>query len=338
MIRLVRKLAPILTISLLAGLSPGLAEAVPQALPLAVPLATKTLALRQPSKLSSKWTRISKIGYGTATAKLGTSPGGEGLLFGPDYGVQVPDKTWWYADAAKRRLAHYSDAGAYLGQVKLPTKYLAQGIYFQWSNPVALVDGTVVLTSTTINSPGLLLLSPQHTFTRVSLSRFVNVVVTDGHSLYGFDGTNKSVKVRPRTGAISTVTGLKGQGGRRFTISVAMGRISVRRPGVNLRLNLVEPAHPSRPIQPAVEAVVGADGKLWILASGIVEVSPGNAHDVVGLFSVSVSGAVSAVYKVRTLFSDSDPGGGHHLGIRQGSSKPTLMFIDSDAARVYRKV
>ena len=337
MMRLVRILVPILAIGLLAGLSPGLAEAVPQAQPLAVPLVTKTLQLKQPSHLSSKWSRISKIGYGAARALLGTSPGGEGLMFGPDYGVQVPDKTWWYADAAKLRLAHYSDTGHYLGRVKIPTKYLNQGIYFQWSNPVALADGTVVLTSTTIDSPGLLLLSPSHTFKRVRLDRFVNVMVTDGHSLYGFDETSASVKVQPRTGAITTVSSFKGQGGRSFSISVATGRISVHRPGVNLRLNLVEPAHPSTPIQPAVEAVMGADGKLWILATGIVEVSPGNAHDVVGLFSVSASGKVSAVSRVRTLTSDSDPADGHHLGMRQGSSKPTLMFIDTDAARVYRR-
>ncbi|MGV8907829.1 MAG: hypothetical protein ACOH1Y_02520 [Propionicimonas sp.] len=338
MMRLVRTLVPILTIGLLTGLSPDPAQALPVTLPLAVPLITRTLQLRQPSDLSNKWAGIAKIDYGTATPKLGTSPGGEGLMLGPDYGVQVPDRTWWYADAAKLRLAHYSDAGAYLGQVKLPTKYLNEGVYFQWSNPVALADGTIVLTSTTINSPGLLLLAPNHTLKRVRLGRFVNVVVTDGHSLYGFDESSARVKVRPRTGAIITVSSFKGQRGRTFSISVATSRISVRRPGVNLRLNLVEPAHPSTPIQPAVEAVVGADGKLWILATGIVEVSPGNAHDVIGLFSVSVTGAVSAVYKVRTLFSESDPGGGHHLGIRQGSSKPTLMFIDSDAARVFRKV
>ena len=337
MMRLVRAVVPILTIGLLTGLSPGLARAVPQALPLAVPLVTKTLQLRQPNSLSSKWTRIAKIGYATATTKLGTSPGGEGLVFGPDYGVQLPDKTWWYADAAKLRLAHYSDSGAHLGQVKLPTRYLAQGVNFQWSNPVALADGTVVLTSTTINSPGLLLLSPGHIFARVNLARFVNVVVTDGHSL--------PLRRNPQVGEGAAPDGcdqhrhqIQGQGGRSFTISVATGRLSVRRPGVNLRLNLVEPAHPSTPIQPAIEAVVGADGKLWILASGIVEVSPGTAHDVVGLFSVSVTGALSAVSRVRSLFSDSDPRGGHHLGIRQGSSKPTLMFIDTDAARVYRKV
>ena len=82
---------------------------------------------------------------------------------------------------------------------------------------------------------------------------------------------------------------------------------------------------------------MAANGKLWILATGIVEVSPSVAYDVVGLFSVSASGAVSPVEPVRTLYSETDPGSGHHLGIRQGSSRPTLMFIDTDAVRVYRK-
>jgi hypothetical protein len=82
---------------------------------------------------------------------------------------------------------------------------------------------------------------------------------------------------------------------------------------------------------------MAANGKLWILATGIVELSPTDAYDVIGLFSVSSSGAVSAVEPVRTPYSEYDPGSGHHLGIRQGSSRPTLMFIDTDAVRVFRK-
>jgi hypothetical protein len=304
--------------------------------PAAVTQVAKTLHLSQPISLNSSWKRIAKIGYGTAASKLGTSPGGENLMLGPDYGVQVPNKTWWYLDAAKLRLAHYSDSGAYLGQVKVPTKYLAQGIYFQWANPFALTDGTVVLTSNGA-SPALLLLSPAKKLTRVGLSRFFGPVVTDGHSLYGFDENGVSVRVKPRTGAITTVSNFKGQGGRTFAITAASDHLTVKRPGVNLRINLVDPAHPTLPVHPAVEAVMAANGKLWILATGIVEVSLSNTYDVSGLFSISPTGAVSAVEPVRTLYSDSDPGSGHHLGIRQGSSRPTLMFIDTDAVRVYRK-
>jgi hypothetical protein len=297
---------------------------------------TKTVKLKHPSGLSARWKLTSKVGYGTAVAKLGTSPGGEGLRFDPSYGVQLPDKTWWYADAAKKRLAHYSDAGAYLGQALLPTSYLHLGTYFQWANPQALADGTVVLTSTTIDSPALLLLSPAGTFRRVLLDRFVNVVISDGHSFYGFDEDNQTVRVKPRTGVITSVTRFKGQGGRAFSISVGSRSLKVVRPGVSLTVKLVDTSHPTKTVQPSIEATVGADGKLWILVSGIVELSPTSAHDVTGLFSVSTSGAISAVYKLRTLYSDSDPADGHHLGIRLGSSRPTLMFVDTDATRVYR--
>ncbi len=329
MMRLARILVPIVALGCVAGTTtaPTATAAV----------TTKTVKLMHPSSLSAKWTLTSKIGYGTAAAKLGTSPGGDGLMLGPSYGVQLPDKTWWYADAAKKRLAHYSDAGAYLGQAVLPTSYLHLGTYFQWVNPQALADGTVVLTSTTIDSPAFMLLSPTGTFSRVPLDRFVNVVISDGHSLYGFDEDNHMVRVKPRTGAITFVTRFKGQGGRAFAISVGNGFIKVLRPGVNLKLKLVDTSHPTKTVHPAVEATVGADGKLWILVSGIVELSPTSAHDVTGLFSVSTSGAISATYKLRTLYSDSDPADGHHLGIRLGSSRPTLMFVDTDATRVYRK-
>lgn len=336
MMRLARALVPILTFTCLAALFPASAQAAPALLPTAVPQVTKTRHLNKPTSLNSTWKRIAKIGYGTAASKLGTSPGGENLMLGPDYGVQVPDKTWWYLDTAKLRLAHYSDSGRYLGQVKVPAKYLTQGIYFQWATPFALADGTVVLTSIG-PSPSLLLLSPAKKLSRVNLSRFFSPAVTDGHSLYGFDEDGASVRVKPRTGAMTAVSSFKGQGARTFSIVTKSNHIIVKRPGVNLRINLVDPAHPAIPVHPAVGAVMGANGKLWILATGIVELSPTDAYDVVGLFSVSSSGAVSAVEPVRTLYSDSDPGSGHHLGIRQGSSRPTLMFIDTDAVRVFRK-
>ncbi len=327
----------LVVLTCVGALAPAPAVAFPARLPQTTPLVTKTIQLKAPSKLSSKWTRIQKLTYGTGASKLGTSPGGEGLMIGPEYGVQVPDKTWWYADAAKLRLAHYSDGGTYLGQVKLPAKYLDQGVYFQWDRPIALADGTVVLSSTTIDSPALLKLSPAGKLSRVTLSGFVTIVVTSGASLYGFDESGDRVRVNPKTGSLTPVTMFKGQGGQLFDVSVGTGHINVTRPGVRLRLNLVDPDHPSTPVHPSVEVVVGADGKLWIYATGVVEVSPEEAYDVVGVFSVTAGGAVSAVGPSRVWYSAADPGDGQHLGMRYGSSRPTLMFIDTGAVRVYRR-
>lgn len=312
------------------------ADPVPAAA--AVRTITKTIALRKPASLNDRWHRVQQIGYGKTVSKLGTSPGGdgEGIMWGPSYGVQVPDTTWWYADAAKLRLAQYSDSGMYLRQVKLPTKYLAQRSYFQWVNPMALSDGTVVLSSSTIDSPALLLLSPRRVLSRVKLNRFVGLVAGDGSYLYGFDEKNRKVRVNPKTGAISAVKAFKGQRGASFTLTVGRSAVTVVRPGIKLKLKLTAPEYPGATVHPQVEAAVAANGKLWILITGFVELPSGAERVVIGLLSVDAKGKVSAVARVRTPTSQSDPGDGQHLGIRYGDNRPTLMFIDTKAARVYR--
>lgn len=330
---------PVLLLIMLAGINPPPAHGSPAGRPLATPQTTLTRTLRTPGALSSKWTRIAKIGYGTASALLGTSVGGDGggIAWGPSYGTQVPDKTWWYADAAKRRLAHYSDSGKYLGRVPIPARYLAQGIYFQWQNPQALADGTVVLTSTSVDSPALLLLSPTKKLRRVPLDRFVGVVISDGHRLYGFDEANQKVKLAPKTGTITPVTRFAGQTGDTFNLSVSPGYLKVTRPGVNVRINLTAAGFPGLSVNPSVEAAMAANGKLWILVTGIVEIDPDRVELVIGLFNVTRTGVVSAVSRVRNPTSESDPGDGQHLGIRHGGTHPWLMFIDTDAVRVYRR-
>jgi hypothetical protein len=313
----------------------ALAGSVPAS---AAPQITKTITLHAPSALNSSWGRVSRIGYGTAKAKLGTSLGGDGDGFqiGPSYGTQTPDKTWWYLDVAKKRLAHYSATGGYLGQVKVPAKYLSQGVYLQYQNPQAMRDGSVVMTGTTIGAARLLVMSRSHHFTSVKLKQWVSIHSNDGSYLYGFNTGDQIVRVNPRTGAITKVTWMRGQGGRKFTLGVGNGFLTVRRPGVSLKLALASAEHPGKTLYPQLEATMGKDGRLWILISAIVEVSATEYADAVGLISVSTSGKVSAVQPVRTVTSDSDPGDGLHLGVRIGSSKPWLMFIDTDAARVYR--
>lgn len=327
---------------LLAPALPVLAAARATAAPVTAPTATvrtisKTIALRKPASLSDRWQHIQQVGYGKAVSKLGTSPGGEGLMWGPSYGVQVPNKTWWYADAAKFRLAQYSDSGKYLRQVKLPAKYLAQGVYFQWYNPMALADGTVVLSSSTIDSSALLLLSPARVLSRVKLSRSVGLVTGDGSHLYGFDEKDRKVRVNPKTGAITTVKAFKGQGGRSFTIEVSKSVVTVTRPDVRVKLKLTAPDYPGATVHPTVEAAMAANGRLWILLTGIAELPSGKTRDVIGVLNVDAKGNVSAVSRVRTPTSQSDPGDGKHLAVRYGDNRPTLMFIDTKAVQVYRR-
>lgn len=298
---------------------------------------TKTINVRKPGSFSTYWKRTQKIAYGTSASTLGTSPGGEGLDWGPSYGVQVRDKTWWYVDAAKGRFAHYSDKGKYLDQVKLPRSYLAQGVYFQWANPVALSDGTVALSSTSIDSPALLLISPKKKLSKVKLARFVNVVISDGTYLYGFDENGKKVRVSPKTGTIKKVSQFKGQGGKSFDISLKSGLVTVTRPGVKVKLKLTSSDYRGETIHPTIEAAMASDGKLWILITGFVELSPSKVKTVIGLLSVDAKGKVSKVARIPRLDSASDPADGHRLGIRFGDKRPTLMFIGTKDVRVYRR-
>lgn len=331
--RRLRDLAVLLAATGVVSLSIGVVSPA-----VATPLVSKTITVHTPSALSSSWSRVSAIGYGTATAKLGTSLGGDGagIQIGPSYGTQVPDKTWWYLDVAKSRLAHYSAVGTYLGQVKVPKKYLAQGKYLQYQTPLALKNGSIALIGTTIGAAKLLVMSKAHHFTSVKLKRWVSFHSTDGTYLYGFNTGDQSVRVDPRTGKITKVSWMRGQGGRRFNLSVGDGFLKVTRPGVNLKLKLGSADYPGKTVHPQLEATMGEDGRLWVLISGFVEVSAADAKDVAGLISISPSGTVSGVQPVRSLTSDADPADGLHLGIRAGSSKPWLMFIDTDAARVYR--
>ncbi len=294
------------------------------------------IELSSPGSLGGHWKRVARIAYGRGAEKLGTSPGGEGLVWGPGYGSQTPDGTWWIADAAKRRIAHYDRAGRYLGQYPVPKKFLHLG-YFQWQNPIALDNGSVALTGTTIDSPALLVMSPTGHFSRIRLKRFVNIRISDGAHLYGFDEEGKRVKVDPVTGRISTATWFSGQKRHKFRISANKTFLTVERPGVSLKLNLASAEYPSHTVQPTVEAAVGRDGKLWILIDGVVELPGFETAPAAGLFYVTRTGRVSPTLSVRSLTSASDPGDGLHLGIRTGTKTPWLMFVDPDALRIFRK-
>ena len=313
-------------------LSPTSAQAV---LPSAVPQVTKNVTLQLPKALGSKWTKIATLTYGTTTNTLGTDPGGEGINWGPGYGTQLPNKTWWYADVANLRLAHFSDSGHYLGQAKLPTKYLQSGSYFQWQNPQSLANGTVLLTSTTIGAPALLKFYKAK-FSKVALNRFVSVVINDGHYLYGYDEANKMVKINPASGKITLTSWLVGQGGRKFAIKAGTGYLRVTRPAANVRINLKSAAHPTLPLHPGFQAAMGADGKLWLLVTGMVDLPDYSTELTIGLFSVGPTGKLSTIYSMRNPSSESDPGDGNNLGIRKGGTHPWMMFIDTDAVRDYR--
>lgn len=326
----------------IASMSPSLpASSTPATTPSASPSPTfiDEIVLAEPSTIAPNWSLLFELPYGDAPDRLGTSLGGdgEGIRWGPEYGTQLPDGTWWFLDAAHMRLAQFGDDGTYRSEVKLPKKFLAQGQYFQWASPQALADGTLVLVSTSLSGASLLLMAPDRTLSRVPMKEQVGLLITDGRYLYGFDHSQRTIRVDPRNGAITRVKAFAGQSGDTFALAVGDHDLRITR-GMSSRTVPVHAAGlKNLDIHPWIQAAAAADGTLAVFISGMVEETVGNARDVAGFVTVDRQGRVSPVESVPDPFSDSDPGGGSHVGVRLGDSRPWLMFVDTDALRVYRR-
>ncbi len=317
----------------------GSPTATPAPTPTASPTFVDELVLSPPSVIGAGWSLVMALPYGDSPDRLGTSPGGdgEGVMWGPEYGTQLPDGTWWFLDAAHLRLAQFSDAGSYLSEVLLPKKFLANGQYFQWADPFALADGSLVLVGTSLTGPSLLRMSPERSFTRVPLTQWVSLLTTDGHGLYGFDPDQRPVRVDPRTGAVKHVSAFTGQSGDSFALAAGDDQLTVSRGPSSRTLPVRAFDQPDVEVHPWVQAAMGADGSLGVFIAGLVERVPGQAKTVAGFFTVDRQGRVSSADSVPDPSSASDPGGGSHVGVRYGDSRPWLMFVDADAVRVYRK-
>lgn len=294
------------------------------------------LVLTEPGSFGSGWSELFALPYGDAPEQLGTSLGGEDLQWGPSYGTQIPDGTWWFLDTAHRRLAHYSGTGSYLGEVRIPERYLAGGEYVQYAAPIALNDGTVVLQSTTIDDPAMLLLAPDGELARLDLPSFFAVKGTDGGYLYGFTEQGDPVRVDPWEGTVAKVEVFAGQAIPGYNLSVVGGRLELTLPEVTLDLPVKAAGRETSTVYLNLEAAAGADGVLNLLVSGLIEDEPGEITDVTGFVRINPAGR-GLVESIPLLTSPSDPGDGLRLGVRLGDSRPWLMMIGSDAVRVYQR-
>lgn len=292
--------------------------------------------LHAPGQLGPDWAESFALPYGDGEDQLGTSPGGEGLEWGPSYGTQLRDGTWWFLDTAHLRLAHFDDDGEYLGQAAIPEEHLARGTYTQFQSPLALADGSVVLQSTTVDRPGLLRLAADGTFSRVELDRFPGLKTTDGTSVFGFDEDGAPVVVDPDEGTIAPAESFVGQGGLSYFVEAEPGSVSVRVGDVPLVIPLQASEHPDALVYPSIEAATGTDGVLTLLVSGIAEVETGVAVDAAAVLRIDGTGR-GTVEPVPLLTSEADPGDGARLGIRLGDDRPWLMAVDAEALRVYRR-
>lgn len=280
------------------------------------------------------WVEIMVLPYGDDVEHLGTSPGGdgEGIMWGPQYGTQMPDGTWWFLDVARFRIAHFSDEGDYLGEAVVPPNFLAQGQYFQFQMPQALADGTLVLSNPTAQS---LLLFDGEAFSSVGLADRFLVKNTDGSLLYGFSGEEME-RADPRNGEVEGVEGFAGPGGHEYSILVSGSELHFEIGGADLHLPVVWGSSPEAEVHPALEAKMDGEGTLHVFVTGFVEEVPGEITELVGYFTVDQAGFVSPVDDMRSPFSPSDPGSPAHLGLAPEGT-PWLMFVDTDAVRVFRR-
>lgn len=299
------------------------------------------LLLPSASGFGPEWSEILFIPYGDAEEELGTSPGGDmgSLSLGPEYGAQAPDGTWWILDAAKRRLAHYSETGEYLGALVLKPEHLAQGQYFQFQLPHILDDGTLVAQRQGGEATTLLLLRDGET-TLVSVPTDFGLRFDDGTSLYGFSGEGqKMTRVDPYIGDPEEVDWFQTPAGNRFRLEIRGDQLTVELRdapnALNLSWRLAYADDPSVPAYGMVEVAANADGTLFIYIVGGTDSGVGG--QLAGFFSISAEGTSSPIEATRDPFTPSDPGSPAHLGVGSHSGAPWIMVIDTDGVRVYER-
>jgi hypothetical protein len=311
-------------VAVLAGPVPAPADAVPATL--VVPAAS--------SSLPATWHQVFAVGYGKRKALLGTSRGGDAgtLRIGPEYGAPGPDGSWWFLDAAKRRLAHYSGTGGYLGQVRIPRRLLVGGQYFQWQLPHVLANGWLVAQRLTPSGTFLLRLrNGRLDELRVAGHKLASLTYDDGKRIYGYVGRRRLVSVNPRTGRMKEVSAYRTPSGARFTLKVDFDRGELRTGTTVLQTRTASGAV----AHTGVQARAGADDVLHLYLLGYGD--DDESVQLAGAVSVTPSGAVSPVEALPNPFSPADPGSPAQLVMAPGSSTPLLVYVLADGVHVYAR-
>ncbi|HET9260332.1 MAG TPA: hypothetical protein VFP42_09425 [Acidimicrobiia bacterium] len=296
---------------------------------------TVTVLLYPFSEMGEEWTEI-VFPYGEGPELLGTSPGGDGLTLGPEYGAQTGDGVWWFMDAGKLRIARYEEDGSYLDELQLPPDVLVSGIYFQFQNPIALDDGTVLASGYPEENLTSILTITSEAITSTNLDRTDSWLTTDGLSLFGFSAEDQSLAVLDPEVMVATSTEwFLTRSGDRYMVSIEGSSLSITLPdqGVTKTLQLRFSEDPSVEVGAAIEVETGVDGTIFILFYG----APSNDESmgIGGFVSIGPDGTVSESEPVVNLFTPADPGSPSHLGVTPETSNPWIMVVAEDGVHVY---
>ncbi|HEX2404915.1 MAG TPA: hypothetical protein VHM29_09450 [Acidimicrobiia bacterium] len=297
---------------------------------------TATVLLSPFSGMGSGWTE-QVFPYGEGEEFLGTSPGGDGLMLGPEYGTQTPDGTWWFLDAANLRIAHFATDGSYLDQVILPEDVLVDGIYFQYQMPQGLDDGSVAAGGFRSEDTMSLLRIADGQATGTTFDGAIPWVTTDGRLLFGFDIDAEPQSLDPDQPQPEPVQWFQARDGSRYMVTLTDDGMLVELPdaGLTRTLLLRYSEDPEVVAHGGIEVETGADGTIFIMIYGAPESD--ETLGIGGLVSVGPDGAVSQTEPIAEPFSPSDPGSPSHLGVTPGTSTPWIMVVGEDGVHVFTR-
>lgn len=285
--------------------------------------------------MPADWELHMTIPYGETPETLGTAPGGENLMLGPEYGAQGPDGTWWFLDAAKQRLAHFDDNGSFIDEVVLSSEFLASGVYFQYQIPRVLADGTLVASRFGGESTQFLTVKEgvPHLST-VPLAIFQKT--DDGSLVYGLDDAGALFAIDAGAGVVQPTDYFVTQAGNRYRITLGAGELTVELPDVGAThvVPLVSPLGPGE-VHALIEAATGADGSLHLYLLALSESD--ETVQLAGYTSISASGELSPMEPSIDPFTPADPGSPAHLGVAYGSSTPWIMIVGESGVDVWTR-
>lgn len=285
-------------------------------------------------RMPDAWELAFSIGYGAGDEFLGTAPGGDGgLMLGPEYGAQAPDGTWWFLDAAKRRIAHYDGSGGYLDAVVLGDDLLAGGQYFQFQLPRVLADGTLVATRLDLEATHILrVLDGEASIVDADVAMAARA--DDGSLIYGYGAEGGSYVIDPRSGLATATEFFATQTGRSYRVTMGDSELVVELPdeGIEHRIPLSSTLGPE-PVHAGLEVASGADGSLHVFLLGISEAD--ESVQLAGFGTIRPDGSVSELEPIMDPFTPADPGSPARLGTGHGSSTATFMVVGEQGVDVY---
>jgi len=339
-----RRTAPLLILALVAcAPAPGtvsppttlppVSTSAPETTTSTVPAHETTEALVGPfSEMGPGWSELF-FPYGETEEYLGISPGGEGLLIGPEYGTQTGDGRWWFLDTANRRIARYSEEGLYLSELPIPEAVLVNG-GFTYQLPQALDVGSI--TASRLRNGGMdILTATEDRLIETRLGVEVPWVTTDGLFLFGTSADGAIFRLANWEASVTQVGWISSRDRGRYRVTVDRDELHIELPdaGVTRTIQMRLEEQPEVVVHFGVQVETGVDGTLFILVFGAPLTDPNLG--VGGLLTVASDGTVGRMQPIVDLFSSADPGSPAHLGVRPGTSTPWVMVIGETGVHIH---